>query len=124
MNDAVRRLRRRFDGCDSSLLPEVVRAFRELRPKMLRRLSLDIPRYRVGARSPARAQRQDYRIRRVAHGRRSKWRVQGTLRGVQLEDDAKQQKLGTTGTISRYDQSGRSRIGETMRRTMGGTTIR
>jgi hypothetical protein len=62
MNEAVRRFRRRFDGCDSSLLPEVVRAFRELRPKMLLRLSLDIPRYRVGARSPARAQRRDYRI--------------------------------------------------------------
>lgn len=42
MNEAVRRFRRRFDGCDSSFLGlMLVNALREL-PKMLRRLSLDM----------------------------------------------------------------------------------
>lgn len=41
-NDAVRRFRSRFDGCDSSFFGVMlVNALREL-PKMLRRLSLDM----------------------------------------------------------------------------------
>ena len=64
MNDAVRRFRRRFEGCDSSLWLRDAKAFRELLPKMLLRLSLDIPRLSVGARSPARARRHDYRMQK------------------------------------------------------------
>lgn len=56
MNDAVRRFRNRFEGCDSSLVFAVcspLRADRPLRPKMLLRLSLDIPRVGVGDGPPS-----------------------------------------------------------------------
>jgi len=64
MKDAVRRLRSRLEGCDSSLLLRDAKALRELLPKMLLRLSLDIPRFSIGARSPARARRHSYRMQR------------------------------------------------------------
>jgi hypothetical protein len=50
MKDAVRRFRSRFEGCDSSLLVVVCRpvsAVSPPRPKMLLRLSLDMPRVEV-----------------------------------------------------------------------------
>lgn len=65
MKEAVRRFRSRFEGWVSSLLLWEVRTLRELRPKMLRRLSLDIPGLQVCAHSPVRAQRRDCRIQKV-----------------------------------------------------------
>jgi hypothetical protein len=54
MKEAVRRFRSRFDGCDSSLVVcRPVSAVRPLRPKMLRRLSLDMPRVEVGDAPPS-----------------------------------------------------------------------
>lgn len=72
MKEAVRRLRSRFAGCESSLgLWMLVRAVRELRPKILLRLSLDMPSDHEGARRPA-APRRDYRMQRpVTTGRRT-----------------------------------------------------
>lgn len=55
MNEAVRRLRSRFDGCESSLgIWRPANAPSELRPKMLRRLSLDMV-YRVARYAPPHA---------------------------------------------------------------------
>jgi hypothetical protein len=55
MKDAVRRFRSRLAGCDSSLVLGFCRpvsAVRPLRPKMLLRLSLDMPRVKVGDAPP------------------------------------------------------------------------
>jgi hypothetical protein len=55
MKEAARRFRSRFDGCDSSLVLVVfrpARAVRPLLPKMLLRLSLDMPRDGIGDAPP------------------------------------------------------------------------
>jgi hypothetical protein len=69
MKDAVRRFRSRLDGCESSLV--VVKADRPLRPKMLRRLSLDIPTMQLASyKASARTHQRRFAVntlRAVAH---------------------------------------------------------
>lgn len=66
MKDAVRRLRNKLDGWESSLvLCMLVSAVSELRPKMLRRLSLDMPSKQMPLRRLAQRQRQDEGIGRL-----------------------------------------------------------
>lgn len=110
MNEAARRFRSRFDGCESSLLVwMLVSAVRELRPKMLRRLSRDMPRDQSGMRRPARAQRRDsgMRGRGKARGGGSNWHDESLF--LQGTSSVEQQYIKSEDVGKETVQSGQQR---------------